>query len=175
MSPAAKKLAPLNELGDALTKVALFADIRANDAALSALHELMRELRFRAGQTIIKEGDQGEDFFILAEGSAGVYKTTSEGDSYKVAILHGHQGTFFGEGALLEADTRTATITADTDCLCFVLAAKDFDRFCKAHPDWAMPILKRVAHAIMHRLKNMNRDLSLLYKALVDEFSRNHE
>ena len=80
-------------------------------------------------------------------------------------------GTFFGEGGLLEADTRTATIRAESTCRCLVLAKADFEEFCTMNPQWALPILKRVAKAIMNRLKNMNNDLSLLYKALVDEFS----
>lgn len=162
-----------NSDGEAIvSRVVLFTELRQNPLAIKALLSLMVERNFKVGETILTEGDQGEDFFVLADGDVSVYKKTQEGDLYKVAILHGHMGIFFGEGALLEADTRTATIQADTACRCLVLNAKDFEKFCLEHPDWAFPILKRVAQAIMSRLKNMNRDLSLLYKALVDEFSR---
>lgn len=161
--------APLEVL---LAQVELFRDIRDQREALGALAGLMREVEFKAGATIIREGDQGNDFFVLAEGTASVFKKTPGGDTYKVARLQGHAGTFFGEGALLEADTRTATIQAETDCRCLTLSALEFETFAQAHPQWAMPIFKRVAQAIMHRLRNMNRDLSLLYKALVDEFAQ---
>lgn len=161
-----------DDRSEALAKVDLFADIRSNPGAFDDLSALLRELTFQAGETILREGDQGTEFFMLADGSASVLKKTQDGDLYKVALLHGHAGTFFGEGALLAADTRTATIRADTECRCYALTAADFEKFSLEHPEWALPILRRVAKAIMNRLKNMNRDLSLLYKALVDEFSR---
>ena len=163
------KLSPSEEI---LAKVSLFADIRHTPDAFSALFILMNWRDYNAGQVIIREGDSGSDFFILAEGSASVFKKTPDGDRYKVALLSGHMGTFFGEGGLLDSDTRTATIQAESACRCLVLTKSDFDQFCASHPEWALPILKRVAQAIMHRLKNMNRDMGLLYKALVDEFAQ---
>ena len=154
-----------------LSKVSLFADIRDNSEAFSVLYMFMMVRFYRTGEVIIQEGDAGSDFFILADGSASVFKKTQDGDLYKVAILAGHMGTFFGEGGLLEADTRTATIRAETECRCLVLTKADFDSFSNQYPQWALPILKRVAQAIMNRLKNMNHDMGLLYKALVDEFA----
>ncbi len=159
------------ELLEAISKVSLFADLKDIPEATYALMKLLSIRIFKSGETIIREGESGAEFFILADGSASVSKTTQDGDQYKVAILHGHKGAFFGESALLEADTRSATIVADTECRCMVLTKSAFDTFSNNHPQWAMPIIRRVANAIMIRLKNMNNDLSLLYKALVDEFS----
>jgi CRP/FNR family transcriptional regulator len=172
MSPTQAKSPRPNDGEEILSKVVLFTELRENRDAFTKLFSFMRELDFKAGETIIQEGDQGTEFFILADGTVSVLKKTQEGEPYKVAVLHGHLGIFFGEGALLEADTRTATIRADSACRCFALNADDFEKFSTAHPDWALPILKRVAQAVMGRLKNMNRDMSLLYKALVDEFAR---
>lgn len=176
MSAAAKKTRPdsppnFSEIEEILSQVSLFADIKNNVAAFKDLYSLMSVRVYKAGETIIREGGTGSDFFILADGTASVYKKTAEGDSYKVAILAGHMGTFFGESGLLEADTRTASIIAETECRCLALTKEDFDDFSQRHPEWALPVLKRVAKAIMNRLKNMNHDLSLLYKALLDEFS----
>jgi CRP-like cAMP-binding protein len=178
MGEPAKKLHDITPLPvtvgaeEILAKVSLFADIKDNSAAFSALFKLMKMRDYQAGETILHEGDTGTDFFILADGNAGVFKKTQDGDLYKVAILAGHMGAFFGESGLLESDTRTATIRAETECKCMVLSKSDFEAYCNANPEWALPILKRVAKAIMHRLKNMNHDLGLLYKALVDEFSQ---
>jgi CRP/FNR family cyclic AMP-dependent transcriptional regulator len=155
-----------------LNQVSLFSDLKTNAGAVEALLGLMKQRDFAAGETILTEGELGSDFYILAEGDAGVYKKTQDGDPYKVANLHGHTGTFFGEAGLLDADTRTATIRAETNCKCLVLSRGDFEAFAKSHPDWALPILKRVAVAIMARLKKMNHDLGMLYKALVDEFAQ---
>jgi CRP-like cAMP-binding protein len=169
-SPAA--LAVAVDSREILAKVSLFADIKDNLEAFSALYNLMTVRSFKGGDIIIQEGEPGTDFFILADGSASVFKKTQDGDLYKVAILAGHMGAFFGESGLLESDTRTATIRAETEVQCLVLTKNDFESYCNANPQWALPILKRVAKAIMNRLKNMNQDLGLLYKALVDEFAQ---
>lgn len=176
-SPAQKRpdhspLAVVADNEEILSKVSLFADIKDNAKAFSALFVLMNARHYKAGETIIQEGDSGSDFFILADGSASVFKKTQDGDLYKVAILNGHMGAFFGEGGLLESDTRTATIRAETECRCLVLTKADFEDYCNRNPQWAVPILKRIAKAVMGRLKNMNDDLGLLYKALVDEFAQ---
>lgn len=163
---------PVIDTAEILSKVSLFADIKDSPEAFAALFKLMSLRQYKAGDTIIQEGEAGSDFFILADGSASVFKKTQDGDLYKVALLHGHMGAFFGESGLLEADTRTATIRADSECSCLVLTKSDFENFCNRNPAWALPILKRVAKAIMNRLKNMNHDLGLLYKALMDEFAQ---
>ncbi len=178
MSSPAKKLSDPPALvavidnEEIFSKVSLFTEIKDNREAFSVLYMLMSVRQYKAGEIIIKEGEAGSDFFILADGNADVFKTTQDGDQYKVAILSGHMGAFFGEGGLLEADTRTATITAATECRCMVLTKVDFDQFCAQYPQWAMPIIRRVAQAVMNRLRNMNQDLGLLYKALVDEFAQ---
>jgi CRP/FNR family transcriptional regulator, cyclic AMP receptor protein len=177
MANPAQKLPdpPLEAVVDSreiLAKVSLFADIKDNPDAFSELFNLMTMRSYKNGEIIIQEGEPGTDFFILAHGSASVFKKTQDGDLYKVAILAGHMGAFFGESGLLESDTRTATIRAETEVKCLVLTKSDFEAYCNANPQWALPILKRVAKAIMHRLKNMNDDLGLLYKALVDEFAQ---
>ncbi len=162
-----------SEADEILSKVSLFSDLHKIPEALGLLFDLMSHRTFSAGEIMIGEGDTGSDFFILSDGTAAVFKKTQDGDLYKVAILSGHAGTFFGEGGLLDSDTRTATIKAETECRCLVLSKSNFEKFCREYPHWALPILKRVAMVIMNRLKNMNRDMGMLYKALVDEFAQN--
>lgn len=163
------KQRPNGEVFEIVAGVSLFEEVRTSGTPFTELIAMMDEKVFSVGDTIIAEGSSGDQFFILADGQAAVYKKTQEGDFYKVAILHGHKGAFFGEGALLEADTRTATIKAETKCQCLVLDKKHFEEFSKQYPQWALSILRRVAMAVMQRLRNMNRDLSLVYKALVEE------
>lgn len=165
------ELRPSSEAHEVLSKVVLFSDLREHPEAFATLYRMMKTKTFKKSETIIQEGDSGTEFFILVDGMAGVFKKTQDGDLYKVANLSGHAGTFFGESALLEADTRSATIRAETECRCLALESADFEKFCSTNPTWALPVLRRVAKAIMNRLKNMNNDLSLLYKALVDEFA----
>lgn len=152
-----------------LRDVSLFADVKDIPGALDDLSRVMVVRTFKPHDSIIREGESGSEMFLLVGGQASVYKSTSEGDQYKVAILAGAKHPFFGEGGLLDSDARSATINADTHCYCLVLERKAFEAFGKRHPEWSFPILLRIARAVMTRLRGTNNDLMLLYNALVAE------
>jgi CRP-like cAMP-binding protein len=152
-----------------LRDVSLFADIKDMPGALDDLARAMVIRAYKPGDDIIHEGQSGSEMYLLVGGQASVHKSTSEGDTYKVAILAGDKHPFFGEGALLDSDARSATIKADSLCYCLVLERSAFEAFGKRHPQWALPVLIRIARAVMARLSKTNHDLSLLYNALVAE------
>jgi CRP/FNR family transcriptional regulator, cyclic AMP receptor protein len=152
-----------------LQAVSLFEDIQHDLSALQALADSLVSKQYKPGETIISENDTGSEMFLLVGGQASVYKSTADGEKYKVVILQGAQHAFFGEGALLDSDARSATIIADTLSQCLVLKREAFERFCLDHPLQALPILRRIARAVMARLRNSNDDLMLLYNALISE------
>lgn len=153
----------------ALARAEIFADLRGNPTALAALGALMRERAYRPGQVILSEGEAGSELYLLVRGEASVYKSTAEGETYRVAILHGDSHPVVGEGGLLGSDARSATIRAEGACLCLVLRRDDFERFSSEYPQWGLPIVLRIARAVMNRLHKANDDLMLLYNALVAE------
>lgn len=152
-----------------LRAVPLFADLNSTEGALKSLAILMKKKTFHSGEPIIKEGATESELYLLVDGQASVYKSTPEGDDYKVAILSGEKKACFGEGGLLGGEARSATIRADGVCHCMVLEKASFDSFCEKSPQWALPVVLRIAHSMMLRLKTSNNDLMLLYKALVAE------
>lgn len=68
---------------------------------------------YKLSDVIIKEGDSGDRFCMLAEGIASV-STLKDGISTKLAELTA--GAIFGEVAALTGAKRTATITAIEEC-----------------------------------------------------------
>ncbi len=152
-----------------LKSVSLFTDVAHAPGALEKIAELMKMRRYAPGDTIIREGEKGSEMFLLVEGSASVYKSTAENDEYKVTILNASHHPFFGEGALLESDARSATIKADSECACLVLEREPFLAFGHNYPQLAFPILLRIAKTVMNRFQKANTDLVLLYHALVSE------
>ena len=88
-----------------------------------------KELEFVAGQTeevdvpagkvLAQQGTFGDQFFVIEEGTAEVTR-----DGKSVAELG--PGDFFGEMALLEADRRTATVTATTPMTLIVMTRASF-------------------------------------------------
>ena len=83
--------------------------------------------------------------------------------------MNGDQHPFFGEGALLDSDARSATIRAEDECHCLVLSREHFDQIGIQHPDWCLPVMRRISRVVMGRFKKANHDLLMLYHALVSE------
>ena len=152
-----------------LRKVSLFTGVGENKDAMESLEKVLTVCEFEPNSVIIREKDIGSEMYFLVEGEASVCKSTPDGDIYKVVILKGENHAFFGEGGLLENEARVATIRAETHCRCLKLDRNAFAKFSLDQPQWALPILTKIAQAVMARLRKSNEDLTLLYKALVAE------
>lgn len=109
-----------------LERVSLFADL--SPAHLDQLVSRLRMRRFPAGQIVCRQGEPGDQFFVIAEGEADVYvdgrrnKTLGPGGS-------------FGEVALLTQLPRTAGIRARTDLVLYALHKRDFDQLVRSSID----------------------------------------
>lgn len=152
-----------------IQNVILFSDIKNERGALEALMSIMGSRTIPAGRDILTEGTNGTEMFILLDGRASVYKSTPQGDEYKVAIFEGDKCIAFGESGLIDADARSATIRADVECHCVVLERAAFEKYSSQYPQWALPIYRRIAQAVMARMKKTNNDMLLLCNALVAE------
>jgi CRP-like cAMP-binding protein len=74
-----------------------------------------------AGAVILREGDDGDSFYVLLSGLAGV----SQSSLGERNVLRA--GDFFGEVALAMRVPRTATVTAMTPCVVARCDAATFD------------------------------------------------
>lgn len=80
--------------------------------------QMATRMSLAAGTTIVRQGEQGEDVYLLREGTVRV-TTTGESGEIDLGILS--SGVIFGEVAEAGQVPRTATVTAITDVelLCF--------------------------------------------------------
>jgi CRP-like cAMP-binding protein len=102
---------------EALQRVPLFGDLDENEVGQIA--RLFKERRFHAGETVIQEGSGGAAFFVIDSGEA----TVSVGGTVQATL---GTGDHFGEIALIDEGTRTATITATGELVCFGVTFWDF-------------------------------------------------
>jgi cAMP-dependent protein kinase regulator len=92
---------------------------KMNDYQRSQLADALKEKSYEDGAVIITEGEEGNTFYILADGAA----TSVKGDS----TTEYAPGDFFGELALLKDQPRAATVTSK-GCKVLTLDRKTFDR-----------------------------------------------
>jgi CRP/FNR family transcriptional regulator, cyclic AMP receptor protein len=121
---------------DALRKVPIFAGFTDDD--LERLARQMKERRFTEGSAVTTEGAGAAGFFVIAEGNATV---SVRGE---VTAQLG-PGDYFGEIALIDEGTRSASIMAATNLLCYGLTAWEFRPFVEEHPQVAWTLLQTLA------------------------------
>ncbi|KAK9909485.1 hypothetical protein WJX75_003002 [Coccomyxa subellipsoidea] len=102
----------------------------------------LEAVEFKAGQTIFRQGEKGDRFYIVQEGAVTVSKTTA-GERTVLAKLT--EGSYFGERALIKDDVRAADVTADLYTVCYSLGRKAFDELLGPIEDvWRFEALRKV-------------------------------
>lgn len=98
---------------------------RIPPANLQALFMRMQHVACKAGETVIKQGAEGDYFYVITKGTATVTRETPMNrDGLKLAELG--VGESFGEEALISDAKRNATITMQTDGALVRLGKEDF-------------------------------------------------
>jgi len=93
----------------ALPRVPIFSDLSRD--AFVALTRSMALHRVNEGEVVIREGDTGTSFYVIATGALAVSKRDERGEVVALARLS--EGDFFGEMTLLSGAPRAATVIAE--------------------------------------------------------------
>jgi CRP/FNR family cyclic AMP-dependent transcriptional regulator len=118
-----------------LRSVPLFAEL--DERSLQAVATLAREVDAKAGEILMREGEPGDAFFVIASGTVRV-----EHAGHDVRSMLA--GGFLGEIALLEHGSRTATATCVTDCRLLSLGHFEFDRLMATFPEVRTKVLAAI-------------------------------
>jgi putative ABC transport system ATP-binding protein len=104
-----------------LAKVPAFAT--TSPTALTEISQRMAKERYSPGSVIIRQGDEGDKFYVIVDGNVGVSQRVGEETLERPSL---GAGNFFGEAALLTGQPRMATLTALTDVTVYSLGKGDF-------------------------------------------------
>jgi CRP-like cAMP-binding protein len=108
---------------------------------LAAVAERAIEVDFPDGRQIVRQGEVGTGFFLIASGGADVVR-----DGRTIARLG--PGDFFGELSLLDGEPRIATVVARTPTTCLAIASWEFETVLETQPGLAIAILRGVARRL---------------------------
>lgn len=157
-----------------LKEIPFFQRYADNEKIIKAIVSLCDVKNFRKGATIIREGDQGDELFIIVKGEIDIIKRTMQNEKYVVTSLNANMGgVYVGELALIDNDKRSATVEAKTDCECLVLNRENFIKFGDLYPEIGLHITRVIATQLSQKLRKTGTDVITLFSALVEEISGN--
>ena len=104
----------------------------------------MKKLFKKAGDVILKEGEESTDAYIILDGEIDVIKNNKV-----IATLQ--ENSLFGEIGLVDQRPRTATCVAKTRCTLGTVTREHFTTLLKNRPKAVIPILRLVAD----RMRNL--------------------
>ena len=122
---------------DSLAQVPLFAGLSPRH--LKRVGDLTEQVRFMEGATVVRQGDDGDTFFVILEGEAKV-----AGPSGRV-VNRLRPGEFFGEISLLDGGPRTASVVAETPLTMLALSRASLLRLVQREPAVGVRLLGHVA------------------------------
>ncbi len=142
MSSPAETLAFLRE-------VRLFKDIA--EPELKVLGQSLQERPLRRGQIICREGDPGEEMFVVRAGSILISKAVT-GNVEQVLARIG-PGDFFGEMSLFDRSPRSATVQTDSDVTLLALDREGLRRMTELNPKAAAAFFHALVLIFIERLR----------------------
>lgn len=111
-----------------LSQLDLFAPFSPEQRA--ELARTASERRFGRGEALIREGEEGNTFYVIVAGEVAVARGGTE-----VARLN--RGAYLGEMSLLTGDPRSATVVATSDVVVLELSREAFAKHFTANPERA--------------------------------------
>ena len=147
------------EIRDRLRRIEILSPLREED--LDALVPHVRLRVYGRGETVVRQGEEGDSLFINLSGNLEVFV-----DGQTVGSLSG--GDFFGEMSLLTGEKRRATVTAVDEVRLIELSKEAIGPIIRSHPS----VLEGLSSALGDRLQKILTAQQV--RKVVDEASSLH-
>lgn len=155
--------------------IAMFRDL--SDADLRTVQAACGFHSVAAGQNLLVEGEEGDEMYILIRGRVRISKSmllgnisvplVATGDPRKVlATLDASAYPLFGEIALIDRDTRSATVAVVEDADFLVLERARFFDLIRVNPGLGVSLLLAISGRLAATVRRNNQELVKLTTAL---------
>ena len=114
--------------------------------------ENTKVLYYKKGQTILNEGDDSKEAYIINSGQVSIFKN----DKYLATL---GKNEIFGELGWLQHIPRSATVMAVEDVSLRVIRAEDAPLFMERNPKALIPVLKIVCSRMGEMLERMSKNI----------------
>ncbi|MEQ8822393.1 MAG: Crp/Fnr family transcriptional regulator [Sumerlaeia bacterium] len=152
---------PDTRIRDILRACPLFLEVPVRDLdRIAASCQLFRTYR---GQTLMEEGDEDNDVFLILSGRATV-SVESISPFIQVSLSRLNPGEVAGEMSLVSDDVRSATVVAETPGDVLQVKGEELKAMMKDDPQFGYLMMRNVASILSRRVRQMNRRLTNLVK-----------
>ncbi|HKV29108.1 MAG TPA: Crp/Fnr family transcriptional regulator [Candidatus Acidoferrales bacterium] len=138
-----------------LRKTPLFAGL--TDKEMGALAGRVSNRRFERGALLFSEGDPCTGLFLVASGKIRIFKLSPGGREQVLAVEE--SGSSFAELPVFDGGNYPASASALEDAEVLFISRKDFQNYCREHPEVALKVLA-VVGSRLRRLVGIIEDLS---------------
>jgi len=138
-----------------LRKTPLFASLTRQE--IEALAARVSHRRFERGALLFSEGDACAGLFLVASGKIRIFKLSAEGREQVLAVEG--PGSSFAELPVFDGGNYPASASALEDAEVLFISRRDFQNFCREHPDVALKVIA-VVGSRLRRLVGIIEDLS---------------
>jgi len=138
-----------------LRKTPLFASLTEKELQALAARTIRR--RFQRGELLFGEGDPCTGLFLVASGKIRIFKQSPSGREQVLAIEG--PGSSFAELPVFDGGNYPAAASASEDAEVLFVSRKDFQNFCREHPEVGLKVIA-VVGSRLRRLVGIIEDLS---------------
>jgi len=142
---------------DILRGVSLFKTLE--DDQLRPVRAVLRERRYRKGATIFNQEDEGNCLYIITSGHVRIYVTYPDGRESTLRIYD--KGTSFGEFAVLDGGSRSASAAALDEVSTLVLFREDFLQLLEKHFNLVTHILTQLTERLRYTTRYAEQQVFL--------------
>lgn len=112
----------------------------------------MTERQFVKNEVIFHEGERGDSFFLISEGTVGIYVNYGSAEQQKLTELKKDQ--YFGEMAVIESYPRSATAVAEDEVKAEEIPSGEILEYFATDPDKVMDMMRHLSR----RIRELNAD-----------------
>src|SRR5207237_9752371 len=124
------------------------------------------------GDVIVKQDDPADSFYVLTSGRARALKIKSDGEEIPLGVLK--PGDAFGEAALAEGGTRSATVRCSTAVDVLRIDRDDFLQLVSQEPDLKQSIettgRNRALQSFLYQFSNFGRLPTPVLRSMIEKF-----
>jgi len=148
-----------------LSGIELFSEL--NEQELAEVASLAQVRSIPRDTTIFHEGDTSDAIFVVIQGRVKIVTTSTDGKEFILTVLGA--GQIFGEMALLEAASRSASVITVTAVEVLMISRSDFDHLLNSNPG----ISRKLMAILSRRLRRANSKMeSLAYMDVAGRLAR---